>query len=575
MGAILKIEVLADAKNAKKALDETGTAAERMDAKLSTASKVAAGALAGLGAAGWKAVKGAEAAATANARLGQTLDNMGMGRATERVLANTDAMSLKTGVDHKAIKEGQALLATFSDVAASADQQGGAFDRATQASVDLASAGYGTIESNAVGLGKALQDPIKGMAALTKAGTLTKAEMEQIAAEFERTGDKAAAQNSILEAVEKQVGGVAEATANGSDLMANAWTRVTEAIGAGLMPVMDELVPIMTGMAGWLEDNADWVVKLGLAAAGAATGVLALHGAIKTYIAITRTVAAVTQAAATAKTVMRLAAVGLSGPVKAATVAMRAFTLALLTNPVVLIVTALLSLVAVFVTLYKRNEKFRNAVDAAWEWMKQAASAVTEWIKQAWNKLWDFLKRAVELYLAPYRWVYEQLKKITGAAVEWIKGKWQTFTDWIKRVWDSVSGAFSRGWDAIKSTGGRALDWMRGKVQGLFDKLKAVTSPIDAMRRGFETAKRVIGGAIDWLIGKVQALIDKIRNVKLPTPSFSFGGFGASSFTAAASPAFGAASTSGGSRPRQYACDCERARRDRPGGDSERAAPSP
>jgi hypothetical protein len=75
----------------------------------------------------------------------------------------------------------QAKLLTFGELAKSADQAGGAFDRATKAAIDMGAAGFGTAEMNAVQLGKALNDPIKGVAALAKSGvTFTEQEKEKI-----------------------------------------------------------------------------------------------------------------------------------------------------------------------------------------------------------------------------------------------------------------------------------------------------------------------------------------------------------------------------------------------------------
>jgi hypothetical protein len=119
---------------------------------------------------------------------------------------------------------------------ATVDTAGGAFDRATVAALDMAAAGFGSAESNAVQLGKALEDPIKGINALTRSGiTFTDAEKEKIKTMVE-SGNVLDAQTMILEAIEKQVGGTAEATATGSQKMALALGNVSEAIGAALLP---------------------------------------------------------------------------------------------------------------------------------------------------------------------------------------------------------------------------------------------------------------------------------------------------------------------------------------------------
>jgi hypothetical protein len=90
---------------------------------------------------------------------------------------------MQTGMDNLSIKATEAKLLTFKNLAMTADEVGGAFDRAMLAAIDLAAAGFGTAESNAVQLGKALEDPIKGIAALSKSGvTFTEVEKEKIKA---------------------------------------------------------------------------------------------------------------------------------------------------------------------------------------------------------------------------------------------------------------------------------------------------------------------------------------------------------------------------------------------------------
>ena len=57
---------------------------------------------------------------------------------------------------------------------------------------------------------------------------------------FVDTGDIASAQELILLAVETQVGGTAEATANASDTMKVAWSQLQEQLGLKLLPVFEK-----------------------------------------------------------------------------------------------------------------------------------------------------------------------------------------------------------------------------------------------------------------------------------------------------------------------------------------------
>jgi hypothetical protein len=123
---------------------------------------------------------------------------------------------------------------TFAELGKTAGTLGGAFDRATNAALDLAAAGFGSAESNAVQLGKALQDPIKGVTALAKSGvTFTAQEKEKIKTLVE-SNKMLEAQEIVLAAIEKQVGGTALATANDTDKMREAVAQAGQSGGVNL-----------------------------------------------------------------------------------------------------------------------------------------------------------------------------------------------------------------------------------------------------------------------------------------------------------------------------------------------------
>jgi hypothetical protein len=200
------------------------------------------------------AARGAEKAEIANRKLGSVLDSMGYGQATARVSAYAEELERSIAVDADVIKATQTKLATFAELTASVNEAGGAFDRATMAALDLAAAGFGEAETNAVQLGKALQDPIKGITALARSGvTFTDQEKEKIKTlvESNRTLE---AQDLILKAIEKQVGGTAAAGASAFDRIKLSMMQVSDEIGFAVLPLIEKLadyvanrlVPVVT-----------------------------------------------------------------------------------------------------------------------------------------------------------------------------------------------------------------------------------------------------------------------------------------------------------------------------------------
>lgn len=206
------------------------------------------------------AIVAAEDVQKANNRIEQINKSMGLfGKeseaVTKRLIEYAQANELTLATDAEQIKLTQAKLLTFKNLAQTADQTGGAFDRATAAAIDLAAAGFGSAETNATQLGKALQDPIKGITALARSGvTFTQTEKDKIKALME-SGKVLEAQDMVLKAIETQVGGTAAATATATEKMKLGFDNISESFGALLLPGFEKfvdamntkVVPVITG----------------------------------------------------------------------------------------------------------------------------------------------------------------------------------------------------------------------------------------------------------------------------------------------------------------------------------------
>lgn len=226
------------------------------------------------------AARGAEDARIANEKLGNVLSSMGWGATTDRVSAYAEELEKTVAVDADVIKATQTKLATFSELTKTVNKAGGAFDRATVAALDMAAAGFGTAEGNAVQLGKALQDPIKGIAALAKSGvTFTQQEKDKIRTLVE-SNKMLEAQDMILDAIEKQVGGTAAASASSFDKMKFALAGVSDTFGEMLLPVIDALAPKLAAFSKWAQENPDLLKIFAATIVGVTAAVIALNVAM-------------------------------------------------------------------------------------------------------------------------------------------------------------------------------------------------------------------------------------------------------------------------------------------------------
>lgn len=221
----------------------------------------AVGAAAGLVAAAIKINAIGEASVTSESRVKSIVKQMGLfgdesDNVAKRLIDFSKVTARQIGIDEKTIELTQAKLSTFKELALSADTAGGAFDRATMAALDLAANGMGTAEGNAIQLGKALNDPIKGLTSLSKSGvSFTVQEKAKIAA-LVQSNQMFKAQDVILKAIEAQVGKTALATADASQQIKVSFGQIVEAFampfskGFGELPGMLESVfPLLKAKA--------------------------------------------------------------------------------------------------------------------------------------------------------------------------------------------------------------------------------------------------------------------------------------------------------------------------------------
>jgi hypothetical protein len=244
----LKNSMAGMSSGASKGFASMGSAMKSVAKGTAVVAAAVAAAGAAIGALTYKLILSGEAANSADARVRNIAKSMGLFGDQSDVVAErlnnlADKIELQTGVDGNAIQMTQAKLLTFKDLANTADELGGNFDRATQAAVDMAAAGFGAAEQNAVQLGKALNDPVNGLAALRRSGiTFTEDEKAKIKtlAESNRMHE---AQALVLAAIEKQVGGTAAATADASVQIKAALNQGFEEVGKPLAAALASITP--------------------------------------------------------------------------------------------------------------------------------------------------------------------------------------------------------------------------------------------------------------------------------------------------------------------------------------------
>lgn len=447
--AVLKLQIIADATKAvsamkdmsgaaDKASGKTQTAGSRLKSMGMTAARVAgAAALGGLVAMMKTGVSEQSDYLKGQAQLAAGLKSTGNAANTSVKQMEDLASSIQnySGQTDDSIVAAEQLMLTFTNVGNAAGKNNDVFDQAIKMTADMAARMGGDASTYAIQLGKALNDPIKGLTSLTRIGvSFTEAQKKQIK-QMQESGDTMGAQKVILAELRKEFGGSAKAA--GETLpgqMAKAkrsFEDISQQLVVSLMPAFTKLADMLTGsilpafakVMKFIGDNIQWLLPL-------VTGIYLAVKAYKAWVFVTT----------------------------ALTAANRALMISFATNPITLWIVAIVAIVAALVYAYKHFTWFRNAVNA----VLHAIGAAFVWLGRAiqtvWNKALGILKRWGPVALAV-------LAPFLGIPLL-IYRNWDKLVAWTKNVWDKVIGVFR------KVTG-----WVSGALRGVTN---AITAPFSS-----------------------------------------------------------------------------------------------
>ncbi len=182
-----------------------------------------------------------------NAQLKAALESTGASAWTtaDKVSDLAGSLEKHSLFEDEAILKGQNLLLTFTNVTDAVDGSSEIFSDASRIMVDMAQAMGTDASGSAIMLGKALNDPTQGISALTRVGvTFTDQQKEQIKA-MQEAGDMAGAQGVILNELNKEFGGSAQAAsdaAGASERYKDKMNDLQEEIGTKMLPINEKLM---------------------------------------------------------------------------------------------------------------------------------------------------------------------------------------------------------------------------------------------------------------------------------------------------------------------------------------------
>jgi phage-related protein len=187
------------------------------------------------------------------------------GVSAQQIQDMANAIEKATGVEGEAVQRGANLLLTFTNIRDVAGKNNDIFTQSTKIMADMSVAMGQDMKSSALQLGKALNDPEKGMTALQRVGVAFTESQKETVKQLEATGHTLEAQKIILKELQTEFGGSAEAfgkTLPGAiEKSKAAWENLTDAL---LGPAMPAMKAGLTTLADAVNDVADAIQDKGL-----------------------------------------------------------------------------------------------------------------------------------------------------------------------------------------------------------------------------------------------------------------------------------------------------------------------
>ena len=446
-----------------------------------------------------------------------------------------DNIAALAGVDDDLIQSSANLLLTFTRVRNETGKGNKIFNMAEVAIVDMTAAmnnGVVTqegLKASTIQVGKALNDPIKGLTALSRVGVTFSAQQKKQIEGFVKAGDIMSAQKIILAELKTEFGGAAAAAADPAQKAQVAWANFKETIGNLLLPILGQLatmfttkivpalenkvIPALQQAGKWIGENvvpkvrelaATWLPRLqqlfamvaGIITSTVIPAVAATVGWFTRHETLIRNLAVaigvlivVTKLHAAAMAVQ--AAGGILAfmttylkSIKLVQVATKVWAAlqwllntALFANPIGLVILAVIALVAIIVLIATKTRWFQNIWNAAWGGIKAAALTVGRW------------------FAGPFAGFFVRLWQVIVSGVvgakNWVVNTFNQVVAFVRGIPDRILASVGNLARLLYNVG---RDIVQGMINGIRDMIGRLTSSVrNAISAIPNTAKRILG----------------------------------------------------------------------------------
>ena len=377
------------------------------------------------------------------------------------------------------VQAGENMLLTFTNIGKNV------FPLATKTVLDMSQALGQDTKNSAIQLGKALNDPITGITALQRVGVTFTDDQKKLIKSLVDTGNTAGAQKVILQELQREFGGSAEAAGKTFPgqlaILQQSLADIKQNIG-------DALMPVLRGLTSWVTANAlpvigrfsDWFTTTAVPAiqqfATFVTGTVVpgIQNLIGRFQDAGTWIKNFTGGVDAAKPILA----GLGAMVL--TVLVPAFwswaaaTIAA-TWPILAIGAAVAGVVAIFMHFYNTNAGFRSFIDGMLNGLRQFAGFIAANFMPAIHQIGDFL----HTYILPV----------------------------LQEIGSFIAGQFSQVWQSL-------VQLWNGQLMPLFKQLWSALQQLEPL---FKIIAVVVGGALALafasLVGIIHGVVAAVATV--------------------------------------------------------------
>jgi hypothetical protein len=347
-----------------------------------------------------------------------------------------------SGQTDDSIVKTEQLLLTFTNIRNEAGKGNDIFTQTTKISADMAARMGGDASASAIQLGKALNDPIKGVAALSRVGvTFDEGQKKQIKTLVE-AGKTADAQKIILRELNKEFGGSAKAVGDTLPGQIEKGKRkfedLSQSIVTAFLPVFNAVIGIFTTLMPILTALAPILAPLSIAIIGiaAATKVWGLAQQFFNFI-------------------MAEGSLTTGGWI-----------------------TIIVLLVTVLVEAYQHSKTFRDIVQSAFHIVAAAAHALSAAVSAMGDFFREVIGAIVGFVKSHWMLLVAILTGPIGLAVAFIITHWHEVSDTVKKVVGDVIGFFRNLVNFVTSLPGKIGSAASGMWDGIKDAFKGMVNGI-------------------------------------------------------------------------------------------------